>query len=136
MLQDRMMDTKSDLTKSNRTTGGNKSIAVHTTLRLTYGEEKVFGPGLAQLLEGILEHGSLRRSAAEMNMSYNKAWKIIKNSEAQWGQTLIERKVGGVHGGGAVLTAFGQSILKKYRAFEQQAEIALCTLVQEYFGEV
>lgn len=113
-----------------------KSIAVNTTLRLTYEEEKVFGPGIAQLLEGIMEHGSLRRSAAEMNMSYNKAWKIVKNSEAQWGKALIERKIGGVHGGGAVLTAFGQSILKKYRAFEQQAEIALNILVKEYFEEV
>lgn len=113
-----------------------KLIAVDTTLRLTYGEQKAFGPGLAQLLEGITVYGSLRRSAAEMNMSYNKAWKMVKDSEAQWGQALIERKIGGVRGGGAVLTAFGQSILTKYRAFEQAAEIALNTLAQEYFEGV
>lgn len=113
-----------------------KSIVVDTTLRLQYGGEKAFGPGLAQLLEGIAAYGSLRRSAAEMDMSYNKAWKIVKNSEAQWGQALIERKIGGVRGGGAVLTAFGQSLLTRYRAFEQAAQIVLNELAQEYFEGV
>lgn len=110
-----------------------KSIVVDTTLRLKYGDEKAFGPGLAQLLEGIAVYGSLRRSAAQMDMSYNKAWKVIKNSEAQWEKPLLERKIGGVRGGGAVLTAFGQSLLTQYRAFEQAAELALNALAQEYF---
>ncbi len=59
-----------------RTIDVEKSIVIDTTLRLRYGEEKAFGPGLAQLLEGIAVYGSLRRSAAQMDMSYNKAWKI------------------------------------------------------------
>lgn len=111
-----------------------KPIAVDTILRLKCGGEKAFGPGLAQLLEGIVSYGSLRRSAAEIGMSYNKAWNIIKNSEAQLERQLIERKIGGVRGGGAVLTAFGQDLLTRYHAFEQAAQTALDELVQEYFG--
>lgn len=130
------IDSKSTVSEIERTIDMEKSIAVDTTLRLMYGDEKAFGPGLAQLLEGIVVYGSLRRSAAEMNMSYNKAWKIVKNSEAQWGQALIERKIGGVRGGGAVLTAFGQSLLTKYRAFEHKAQTTLNALAQEYFEGV
>ncbi len=110
-----------------------KPIMVDTLLRLQYGGQKVFGPGLACLLEGIEIHGSLRQSAAKMGMSYNKAWNIIKNSEAQLEQPLIERKIGGVRGGGAVLTPFAQDFLQRYRAFEQAAQQQLDRLVQQYF---
>lgn len=113
-----------------------KPVIVDTTLRLRCGEGKAFGPGLAELLEGIVTYGSLRRSAAQMGMSYNKAWKVVKNSKLQWGQPLIERKIGGVSGGGATLTAFGQSLLTRYRAFEQKAQTTLNALAQQYFEGV
>ncbi len=119
--------------QAERITKMEKPITVDTILRLKYGGEKVFGPGLAQLLEGIVSYGSLRHSATEMGMSYNKAWNIVKNSEVQFGRQIIERKIGGVHGGGAVLTEFGQELLTQYRAFEQAAQTALGELVQQYF---
>ncbi len=50
-------------------------IRVKASLRLVR-EGKLFGPGAAQLLEGVAELGSLRRSAARMEMSYNKAWSV------------------------------------------------------------
>ena len=51
-------------------------IRVRASLRLVK-EDKLFGPGAAQLLAGVDELGSLRRSAARMEMSYNKAWSVI-----------------------------------------------------------
>ena len=48
-------------------------ITAAATLRILVDGDKAFGPGLAQLFEGIEAYGSLRRSAAEMGMSYNKA---------------------------------------------------------------
>ncbi len=110
-----------------------KPLTSDTLLRLRYDGQKVFGPGIARLLEGIETHGSLRQSAAEMGMSYNKAWNIIKNSELQFEQPLIERKIGGVRGGGAVLTPFAQELLCRYRAFEQAAQRELDRLVEQYF---
>lgn len=39
------------------------------------GEEKAFGPGVAQLLKGIEEMGSMQKAAEKMGLSYSKAWK-------------------------------------------------------------
>ena len=82
-------------------------IRVRASLRLVK-EDKLFGPGAAQLLAGVDELGSLRRSAARMEMSYNKAWSVIHGCEEQLGFALLERRIGGAGGGGAVLTEKGR----------------------------
>ena len=69
-------------------------IRVRASLRLVK-EDKLFGPGAAQLLAGVDELGSLRRSAARMEMSYNKAWSVIHGCEEQLGFALLERRSGG-----------------------------------------
>ena len=43
------------------------------TLRLLTNEERIFGPGVAELLERVQEHHSLRSAAASMEMAYSKA---------------------------------------------------------------
>ena len=73
-------------------------VRVRASLRLVK-EDKLFGPGAAQLLEGVDELGSLRRSAARMEMSYNKAWSVIHGCEEQLGFALLERRIGGGVGG-------------------------------------
>ena len=100
-------------------------ITAAATLRILVDGDKAFGPGLAQLFEGIEAYGSLRRSAAEMGMSYNKAWNIVKNSEALLGRPLVTRRVGGAKGGGAALTDAGRDLLARYRAFEKAGKQAL-----------
>lgn len=109
-----------------------QSLHVQASLRLV-AQEKVFGPGIARLLEGVDRLGSLRRSAAEMEMSYSKAWSILRSSEAQLGFPLLERKTGGPHGGGAVVTPQGKEFLLRYRAFEREAQETLNTLLIRHF---
>lgn len=113
-----------------------RQITAEATLRILADGEKAFGPGIAQLLEGIESYGSLRRSAAEMGMSYNKAWNIVRQSEASLGCALIERRIGGTRGGGAVLTAQGRDLLARYRAFETAGKQALRDLAAQYFEGV
>ena len=97
------------------------------TIRL-YREEKVFGPGVAQLLETIDQTHSLRSAAMQMNMAYSKAWKVIKAAEEGFATSLLDTAVGGKRGGGATLTPAARDLLQRYRAFEreckEQAEIA------------
>lgn len=110
-----------------------KKFKVQANLRLIAGE-KAFGPGIVQLLEGIDELGSLRRSAAKMNMSYNKAWHILRDCDERLGLSLLERRTGGAGGGGAELTAEGREMVRRYRAFEIEARESLDHLVEKYFG--
>ena len=108
-------------------------LRVRASLRLVRAD-KLFGPGAAQLLQGVDELGSLRRSAARMQMSYNKAWSVIHGCEEQLGFALLERRIGGAGGGGAVLTAKGRELLRRYRAFDKEAHEMLDRLAREHFA--
>ena len=74
------------------------------TLRLLTNEERIFGPGVAELLERVREHHSLRSAAASMEMAYSKAWRIVRAAEEGMGCKLLSSSTGGRHGGGASLT--------------------------------
>lgn len=110
-------------------------IKVRASLRIVR-EDKLFGPGVAQLLQGVAELGSLRRSAARMEMSYNKAWSVVHGCEEQLGFALLERHIGGAGGGGAVLTERGKQLLERYRAFSLRAHEMLDQMAVEYFSDL
>ena len=58
------------------------------TPRFLQNGQRFFGPGVAELLERVREHRSLRAAAASMEMAYSKAWTVIKNSENALGFKL------------------------------------------------
>ena len=87
------------------------------TLRLLTNEERIFGPGVAELLERVREHHSLRSAAASMEMAYSKAWRIVRTAEEGMGCKLLSSSTGGRHGGGAVLTPEAERLLAAYEAY-------------------
>lgn len=106
---------------------------VSAPLRVVCGNQKLFGPGIARLLRGVQQSGSIRKTAAEMGMSYSKAWNILRNCERDLGFALLDRHAGGANGGGATLTAAGADMLIRYDAFVQEADAALNDLLQKHF---
>lgn len=88
------------------------------TLRLLTNEDRIFGPGVAELLERVREHHSLRSAAASMEMAYSKAWRIVRAAEEGMGCKLLSSSTGGRHGGGASLTPEAEQLLADYRRFE------------------
>jgi len=79
------------------------------------------GPGMTQLLEHIAEHGSIRRAAAAMGMSYRKAWLLVQGMQKSFDGPLVTAEAGGVAGGGTELTELGNALLKLYRRVESRA---------------
>ena len=110
-----------------------EKLTLRSQFRL-FGEGKAFGPGIAELLEGIIRTGSLRQSAMAMDMSYNKAWSVLRQSEANLGIRLVERIMGGAGGGGSRLTTEGLEFLQRYRNFCAEANACLNRLAEQYFG--
>ena len=78
----------------NRSEGADQPVTTKVKLSL-YRGEKFFGPGVCELLEGIRETGSIQASAARMEMSYTKAWRILNRAETAMGIRLITRVSGG-----------------------------------------
>lgn len=96
-----------------------------------YTEEKAFGPGIAELLERVKEHRSLRAAASSMEMAYSKAWTIVRRCEQALGCKLLETATGGVHGGGATVTAEAEELLAAYRRYCVRLRAAAEQLWQE-----
>ena len=73
----------------------NHQKMAHTArVKLTiHGEERFFGPGICELLERIRSTGSIQAAAAEMKMSYTKAWRIINRAEKEMGVNLITSRL-------------------------------------------
>lgn len=87
------------------------------TVRLFSGEEKCFGPGVAELLRRVEQERSLRAAANAMCMAYSKAWTIIKNAEKLLGFRLLVTSTGGKHGGGASLSPQAKKFLSAYEVY-------------------
>lgn len=85
-----------------------------------YKDEKCFGPGVALLLEKVEEKSSLRSAAADIKMSYSKAWTIIRRAEKELGFALLDSKIGGKSGGGATLTEEAKKLLCDFRTYERE----------------
>ncbi len=96
---------------------------------------RAFGDGPARLLDGVEEAGSLRKAAAELGMSYNKAWRILHAAEERLGFPLLDRSVGGSLGGGSHLTPQAQDLMKRYRALMADATQALDVVFDKHFSD-
>ncbi len=107
----------------------------YTLVLRVYGDEKIFGPGIAELLEHVEELHSLRKATAAMGMAYSKAWSIVKNAERALGFPLLVSTVGGKGGGSATLTERGKRFLSAYRRFESIVHGYADEIFEELFGE-
>jgi molybdate transport system regulatory protein len=90
-------------------------------LRLTFYSGKSqgegsFGKGVATLIRGVEDYGSLNASAKKIHMAYSKAWRIVKETEAGFGFDLIDRD--GARG--STLTAEGRKLLAAYETLEAE----------------
>lgn len=94
---------------------------------------KVFGKGPYELLMGIKKYGSLSESAKQLNMSYNKAFNLIKDIEKRLGYELIKRKTGGSGGGGSQLTEQAEELLSKYILFANECDERLNEIFKKHF---
>lgn len=91
-----------------------------------------FGPGVVKVLTLVEQHGSLSTAAREMNMSYNKAWRIVKRAEDEWGAPLLKSSSGGSNGGGSKLTEDARELIGLYHEFAKRSR----KLVDECFNDV
>jgi molybdate transport system regulatory protein len=84
-------------------------------LSLEEGKRVVIDQTDALLLRRVSESGSLTEAAKLAGISYRNAWDRIKAVESSLGTKILETKVGGSVGGGAVLTPDGESLLREFR---------------------
>jgi molybdate transport system regulatory protein len=94
------------------------------TLRVDLGSGRALGPGKIRLLEAIANTGSISQAGRHLGMSYRRAWLLVDDMNNCFRDPVIAAQPGGAHGGGAILTAFGQQLVERYRAIEADAQVA------------
>jgi len=78
-----------------------------------------------RLLEAIELCGSISQAAKEVPLSYKAAWDAVDAMNNLAEQPLVERAVGGRHGGGTLLTDYGKRVIAAFRAMEAEYQLAL-----------
>lgn len=94
-------------------------------IRVHLARANAIGPGKADLLEMIAETGSIAEAARRMDMSYRRAWNLVRAMNEAFTHPLVETRKGGPEGGSAALSAIGQEVLRLYRAMEAGAAEAI-----------
>ncbi len=100
-----------------------RTSAAH--IRVTLRQGVAFGPGKAQLLEGIRDTGSIAAAGRRMRMSYSRAWGLVEEMNGAFRAPLVSSAKGGAAHGGAVLTRMGEQVLARYRRLEAAASRAV-----------
>lgn len=94
-------------------------------LRIDFPPGERLGHGKIELMERLVETGSISAAGRAMDMSYRRAWLLVDALNHMFRQPVIEAQRGGKQGGGAALTAFGAELLERYRGMEQRLNEAL-----------
>lgn len=97
---------------------------------ITIDGEKFFGPGPAELLNGVSKTGSIAKAAKSMGMSYKKAWELINQLNDKGQKPFVILSKGGKKGGGAELTPSAKKVLAAYSKLDKQLD----SLVERHKG--
>ncbi|MGH9424411.1 MAG: winged helix-turn-helix domain-containing protein [Thermoanaerobaculia bacterium] len=100
---------------------GHRSAQLLPRMRVVQGSTILLGPGKADLLEAIEEHGTIRDAATALGMSYMRAWKLVRVMNAGFREPLVVVHRGGAERGSSELTAAGGRVLRLYRKIEADA---------------
>jgi len=102
----------------------------------TLEREKVLtGEGFALLVE-IENTGSLVAAANSLEVSYRKAWGLLRDIEQHLGFPLVEKQRGGASGGRSVLSPEGKELLNAYRALHFETDNALKNIAKVFFRRI
>ena len=83
---------------------------------IEYNGTPVIGRGGADILKGIAKERSISKAAKTLNMSYRYVWNYLQKIQKTIEAPVVETYKGGkTGGGGAKLTALGQSLVEEYQ---------------------
>jgi molybdate transport system regulatory protein len=123
----RLFVSNGDASDASRCIGGSDEMkskskpSLVPRLRIVTGKDIAFGPGKAELLALVAKTGSIGAAAKRMDMSYMRAWSLIRTMNVCFEAPVIKTERGGHERGGAELTETGQRVLDLYRKMEKTA---------------
>jgi molybdate transport system regulatory protein len=93
---------------------------ISVRFRVDFSRSCSIGIGKIELLEAIARTGAISKAAREIGMSYRRAWVLIEDMKLSLDMAVVQSSAGGVHGGGAAVTQFGNELIARYRQLESE----------------
>ena len=106
------------------------------TLRVMGRRSPAMGPGKAELVERIVQTGSISAAARAMGMSYRRAWQLVEALNSAFRETVVRTAIGGQRGGGARVTVSGRRLVAQFRAMEAKASRAIAGDLRRFAAEL
>src|SRR5271167_4875068 len=106
------------------------------SLRLDFGDTVRLGPGKVRLLELIGERGSISAAGRAMAMSYRRAWLLVDSLNQAFAQPVVATRPGGKADKRAELTPFGREVIRRFRAMEAAARLAVAQDLRALEGAI
>lgn len=92
----------------------------------------LIGEGRYRLLKELDKTKSLNKAAKNLEMSYNKAWKLLKDMNANAPKPISINQSGGKDGGGSVLTDYALDLINAFEKLNQKCWQLLDSEVQKF----
>ncbi|MDR2360915.1 MAG: NTP transferase domain-containing protein [Oscillospiraceae bacterium] len=126
-----------DVTKGIEADAIAESLTLRTQFRpsfkLTLGRERSFyGPGIQQIVQLVMETGSVLKAQKLLGMAYSYAIRIIREAEAGLGFRLFDYEIKGRKR--STPTARCKEFYDKYEAFSEDCERYVEEAFRRYFG--
>lgn len=102
----------------------------------TKSGEEVVCSEFFTLMKSIQEHGSIVAAAEIMNISFRKAWDMVKETEEHLNVKLISRSRGGKSGGKSELTEDGLKLIEAYEELQDEVNKAIYQITKKFFGTI
>ncbi len=95
--------------------------------------QAIFGTGRLYILQAVARHGSIHAAAQELEMSYRAVWGKIRATEKRLGRDLLDKKTGGIRGGGSQLTPFAIEIIERFEKLNDLTRATADELFRDLF---
>lgn len=127
--------TAEDVQKSLYSSDEEDSFPIYPSSELVLNREYAFfNQETARFLTLIQHTGSMQSACRQMQMSYSKGFKIIKNLEAHLLFPILSTRSGGASGGSSCLTSEAETFLRKYTEAQERLADYTAKLYKEYFS--
>lgn len=105
-------------------------------LRQRNSNEPILTQEQLNLFLNIDELESIAASAKKMEISYRKAWELVRRAEEELGFTLVKKLRGGSEGGKSELTPDGKQLVDAYRQLRQEFDGSVKRIVKNFFQTI
>ncbi len=92
----------------------------------------LMGEGRFRLLKELDQTKSLNKASKNLNMSYNKAWKLLKDMNANAPKPISINQSGGKDGGGTELTDYALFLINAFEDLNKKCWDMLDLEIQKF----